>query len=170
MTTESTEENICCIENMWWRENMTRKILYRLMTRQYAIIHPDQCINRLLYFSWRNMRSSVANCRPKRIQTRRCSRWSSSPRITSSPSQDSGISCANCVSSRRQLARLFPWSASTRRRRWRSRTSAFGCVTTRGRAHTTCTASTATWPSAEPSLSATVTWPPAIALALIQSR
>lgn len=116
------------------------------------------------------MRSSDANCRPKRRKTHLCLRWSSLHQITSLPSHDSGISCVNCASSRRQLERLSLSSASTRELHWRSRTSASGCVMIHVREHTTCTVNTVTWPSAEPSLNATVTWLPVIVLALIQSR
>lgn len=121
-------------------------------------------------FSWRNMRSSAANCRQKRTKIHLSSRWSSSPQITSSLSRVSGISCVNSASSRRQLVKLSQSSASTKRHRWRSRTSVSGWDTIPVQELTTCTVSTVTWPSEELSPSATATWLPAIVLVPIQSR
>lgn len=121
-------------------------------------------------FSSRNTRSSAASCHRRRRQILHSSRWSSLRLTTSSPSLASGISSASCANSRRQPVRLSQSSASTRAHRRRSRISAFGCVMTRARVHTTCTVSTVTWPLEVQSLSAMVTWPRATELVLTRSR
>lgn len=116
------------------------------------------------------MRSSDANCRPKRIQIHPCSRWSSLHLITSSLSPASGTSCVNFASSRRPPVRSSQWSASMRRLHWRSRISESGSDTIHDLVHTTCTVNTATWPSEALSPNATPTWLLAIVLVPIQFR